>query len=75
MNTVSELIKSILVFQKVADHGTTPFCILARTPNRKKSCLPCFNNDDIPCTYCIFAVGQKTASTIKAMERACEKPK
>lgn len=70
---MSELIKSILVFQEVADHGTAAFCTLSRGVKLRN--LPCHNQDSIPCTYCIFAVGQKTTSTIKAMERICEKSK
>lgn len=70
---MSELIKSILVLHEIADVGTAPFCTLGRGVQLRN--LPCHSRDDILCTYCMFAVGQATTSSIKAMERIYEKPK
>lgn len=71
---MSELIKSILEFREIADHGTASFCTLTGAVHHIKISLPCFGNNDIQCAHCIFAVGQKTASTIEAIKRVREKP-
>ena len=70
---MSELIKSILVFQEESTKSTSPFCTLGKVTNKHR--LPCLFNDDIMCSNCIFATGHTVIITVKAMERVCEKPK
>ena len=70
---MSELIKSILVFQDTADKSNGPFCKLYKLHVQHK--LPCYETATITCNVCVYAVGQPIVSVIKAMERVCEKPK
>ena len=70
---MSELIKSILVFQDTANKSNGPFCKLYYINTQHR--LPCYDTAAIACDVCIYAVSQPIVSVIKAMERVCEKPK